>query len=73
MEDVKERCGVYYMVKFINCFNPCFNGRCKRTKEIGSGGNLEKTVSILVLMEDVKELQGKPTVESEQAVFQSLF
>ena len=45
----------------------------KEQKEIGSGGNLEKTVSILVLMEDVKELQGKPTVESEQAVFQSLF
>ena len=45
----------------------------KEQKVIGSGGNLEKTVSILVLMEDVKELQGKPTVESEQAVFQSLF
>ena len=37
------------------CFNPCFNGRCKRTcwKILGKTG--PKEVSILVLMEDVKE------------------
>ena len=35
--------------------NPCFNGRCKRTKSTHSNGRLKVVVSILVLMEDVKE------------------
>ena len=36
-------------------FNPCFNGRCKRTNVSSSKFGRTKRVSILVLMEDVKE------------------
>ena len=36
-------------------FNPCFNGRCKRTLFITCFFKIQIFVSILVLMEDVKE------------------
>ena len=36
-------------------FNPCFNGRCKRTIFLVRHGKQDVVVSILVLMEDVKE------------------
>ena len=38
------------------CFNPCFNGRCKRTFPLTHFLIQSLFVSILVLMEDVKEL-----------------
>ena len=38
------------------CFNPCFNGRCKRTINDLIKSIFSNIVSILVLMEDVKEL-----------------
>ncbi len=37
------------------CFNPCFNGRCKRTMTSEADTESRIFVSILVLMEDVKE------------------
>ncbi len=44
--------------KNINvCFNPCFNGRCKRTIYTEKLFLQVLYVSILVLMEDVKELK----------------
>ena len=56
MEDVKE----LYLRRFLNSnfqsFNPCFNGRCKRTKCWIDQHSGQNGVSILVLMEDVKEL-----------------
>ena len=36
-------------------FNPCFNGRCKRTVILDLYYKYRQCVSILVLMEDVKE------------------
>ena len=48
----------------MRCFNPCFNGRCKRTCCFSCYTGCSYIVSILVLMEDVKEPQkwvdGKP-------------
>ena len=38
-------------------FNPCFNGRCKRTMIEKNADIVFHVVSILVLMEDVKELK----------------
>ncbi len=56
MEDVKE---LIFSLKprasILECFNPCFNGRCKRTDEYGVRDLAVDGVSILVLMEDVKE------------------
>ena len=40
----------------LPCFNPCFNGRCKRTNLNTYNTGRTLVVSILVLMEDVKEL-----------------
>ena len=31
MEDVKEHKQNDTQIRNITCFNPCFNGRCKRT------------------------------------------
>ena len=31
MEDVKERARAFLKHLADGCFNPCFNGRCKRT------------------------------------------
>ena len=57
MEDVKERGVVkcYGLLTYVS-FNPCFNGRCKRTLILVQLKNNRICVSILVLMEDVKEL-----------------
>ncbi len=56
MEDVKEHfLGITYPAKKPG-FNPCFNGRCKRTPPLIKIGFSLLYVSILVLMEDVKEL-----------------
>ena len=56
MEDVKEQGGRLRLSKFNpKRFNPCFNGRCKRTLHQKEPGCFASLVSILVLMEDVKE------------------
>ena len=39
----------------MSSFNPCFNGRCKRTRQTCKRICNGRGVSILVLMEDVKE------------------
>ncbi len=59
MEDVKEHYPLNANRPKGKSFNPCFNGRCKRTKEISNVVNKQRLVSILVLMEDVKELSAK--------------
>ncbi len=57
MEDVKEPRKVVKELSPSGCFNPCFNGRCKRTLITNANQcELVRKVSILVLMEDVKEL-----------------
>ena len=56
MEDVKEHKEAKKVTDPILGFNPCFNGRCKRTELNRSLCYLINSVSILVLMEDVKEL-----------------
>ena len=55
MEDVKEQTKILSLITFILCFNPCFNGRCKRTLSPLPRFFRWIFVSILVLMEDVKE------------------
>jgi len=40
----------------LECFNPCFNGSCKRTMASNMLYIYYRNVSILVLMEVVKEL-----------------
>ena len=55
MEDVKERDGKRFNWETDKGFNPCFNGRCKRTSSSINFSNTINKVSILVLMEDVKE------------------
>ena len=56
MEDVKEHgCIEYGKLDYLIGFNPCFNGRCKRTCNPLFLFTLPIQVSILVLMEDVKE------------------
>ena len=40
---------------YMQSFNPCFNGRCKRTTVLFVLPSNDTEVSILVLMEDVKE------------------
>ncbi len=54
-------------------FNPCFNGRCKRTKMTIFIDYISYSVSILVLMEDVKEQEGSLVLRKEFVMFQSLF
>ncbi len=55
MEDVKELMFFYFPTLKWGSFNPCFNGRCKRTNTDEKKINKINVVSILVLMEDVKE------------------
>ena len=55
MEDVKERVCCRAERERNICFNPCFNGRCKRTILFIKVKLYFIYVSILVLMEDVKE------------------
>ncbi len=56
MEDVKEhQCKNFWDLLCLPGFNPCFNGRCKRTACGAGAENRIEKVSILVLMEDVKE------------------
>ena len=55
MEDVKELHPQEKINDDDESFNPCFNGRCKRTPRAGNKRDEFVTVSILVLMEDVKE------------------
>ncbi len=55
MEDVKEPEKDEQLASKQQRFNPCFNGRCKRTRKPVININLIAWVSILVLMEDVKE------------------
>ena len=55
MEDVKELLEVNILTGQKVCFNPCFNGRCKRTPSEPKNITHQLEVSILVLMEDVKE------------------
>ncbi len=74
MEDVKEHSHTNCRSgRFGNSFNPCFNGRCKRTCLHRAGGVRYLNVSILVLMEDVKELVTTPLDENGHMMFQSLF
>ncbi len=54
-------------------FNPCFNGRCKRTRIWVIFPQCFFLVSILVLMEDVKEQEEEETIRWAEMVFQSLF
>ena len=74
MEDVKEqpKKGLFSF-HICRCFNPCFNGRCKRTFGCSCQVTNFIRVSILVLMEDVKE----PTLTMLEIdlndLFQSLF
>ena len=56
MEDVKEHLSRHVRDYTGICFNPCFNGRCKRTVYYTINIVWNIFVSILVLMEDVKEL-----------------
>ena len=55
MEDVKEHNIKFTDSELKECFNPCFNGRCKRTTSQIKLLMLIQKDSILVLMEDVKE------------------
>ena len=54
-------------------FNPCFNGRCKRTNLDERKRSLLMLVSILVLMEDVKELVVFATYSPADACFNPCF
>ncbi len=56
MEDVKELLMIMIKLNQFISFNPCFNGRCKRTALLIKTARYTISVSILVLMEDVKEL-----------------
>ncbi len=56
MEDVKEHEVAELFATGLVGFNPCFNGRCKRTVFRRRSMSRLDVVSILVLMEDVKEL-----------------
>ena len=56
MEDVKEPNPADEQTVTVMSFNPCFNGRCKRTNPKYWDFEDDEDVSILVLMEDVKEL-----------------
>ena len=57
MEVVKEHTLKDSISNENECFNPCFNGSCKRTRIVYIAIYKEDTVSILVLMEVVKELK----------------
>ena len=73
MEDVKElRKTGYYTFSNLR-FNPCFNGRCKRTRQIRSCLYRLQTVSILVLMEDVKEQLSFSQTKTTQKSFNPCF
>ena len=52
------------------CFNPCFNGRCKRTFRPHKAWFQTNFVSILVLMEDVKEqrTRGKESYSKDVSI-----
>ncbi len=52
---------VFSAQKAKGSFNPCFNGRCKRTNYSKPRINRLRSVSILVLMEDVKEPEKEKT------------
>jgi len=54
-------------------FNPCFNGSCKRTSPKGRLGREWNNVSILVLMEVVKEPYSNQAKAELKRGFQSLF
>ncbi len=73
MEDVKEQPSHQHSCHEQTRFNPCFNGRCKRTPDTLSGTYLAMAVSILVLMEDVKELLYYIFLFCYLLMFQSLF
>jgi len=40
----------------MECFNPCFAGRPSPTRRGGAGGTALRSVSILVLLEDPRQL-----------------
>ncbi len=73
MEDVKELKRKKLLLRFTTSFNPCFNGRCKRTPIQPIQNYFDSIVSILVLMEDVKEQISDPTYTGGEIRFQSLF
>ena len=57
----------------ILCFNPCFNGRCKRTAKAKTATCRKHAVSILVLMEDVKELGMQQKIIEDSLCFNPCF
>ncbi len=74
MEDVKEQdIDSYRDEAWEISFNPCFNGRCKRTGCYIGFHFLLLVVSILVLMEDVKEHTNRYLTVLYRIMFQSLF
>mgnify|MGYP001004229537 CR=1 FL=1 len=73
MEDVKEPSDQGIEINFSSGFNPCFNGRCKRTNIKYPEISEELFVSILVLMEDVKEPVWEVYERGRKSGFQSLF